>query len=143
MSFYKDKTYKRVKQYFDTFEYIDSQELVNGEEIPLPPRPKGPMPKPPLLESSKEEDSLPAFAASLLLFLDPSNAVAPSENYINPPYTFIIPLPTKLTVFSDTILVDTELVTSISGDSNLIFSFEFNFMIPFLPSAPVDISSIF
>lgn len=32
--FYKEKTYKRVKQYFTTFEQIDSEEIINGEKIP-------------------------------------------------------------------------------------------------------------
>ncbi|MCG8453874.1 MAG: hypothetical protein MI717_11915 [Spirochaetales bacterium] len=34
MEFYRDKTYKRVKQYFTTFEQIDSEEIVNGEKMP-------------------------------------------------------------------------------------------------------------
>ena len=34
MEFYKDKTYKRVKQYFTTFEQIDAEEIINGEKIP-------------------------------------------------------------------------------------------------------------
>ncbi len=33
MDFYKDKTYKRVKQYFATFEQIDSEEIINGVKI--------------------------------------------------------------------------------------------------------------
>jgi len=32
--FYKEKTYNRVKQYFTTFEQIDSEEIINGEKIP-------------------------------------------------------------------------------------------------------------
>jgi len=34
MNFYKDKTYKRVKQYFNRFEQIDSEEIINGKVIP-------------------------------------------------------------------------------------------------------------
>lgn len=34
MEFYKDKTYKRVYQYFERFEQIDSQEIINGEQMP-------------------------------------------------------------------------------------------------------------
>ena len=34
LAFYKDKTYKRVKQYFERFEQIDSKETINGLEIP-------------------------------------------------------------------------------------------------------------
>lgn len=34
MNFYKDKTYQRIKQYFTTFEQIDSQEIINGEKAP-------------------------------------------------------------------------------------------------------------
>ncbi len=33
MAFYKEKTYKRVRQYFATFERIDSEEIINGEKI--------------------------------------------------------------------------------------------------------------
>lgn len=33
MNFYKEKTYKRVKQYFTTFEQIDSEEIINGNKI--------------------------------------------------------------------------------------------------------------
>lgn len=33
MEFYKDKTYKRVKQYFTTFEQIDSEEIINGNKV--------------------------------------------------------------------------------------------------------------
>jgi NDP-sugar pyrophosphorylase family protein len=32
--FYKDKTYKRVKQYFTRFEQIDSEEIINGSHVP-------------------------------------------------------------------------------------------------------------
>jgi len=32
--FYKEKTYKRVKQYFTTFEQIDSEEIINNSKIP-------------------------------------------------------------------------------------------------------------
>ncbi|MBD5771113.1 phosphotransferase [Marinomonas colpomeniae] len=32
--FYKEKTYKRVKQYFINFEQIDSEEIINGKKIP-------------------------------------------------------------------------------------------------------------
>lgn len=32
--FYKEKTYKRVKEYFTTFEQLDSEEIINGEMIP-------------------------------------------------------------------------------------------------------------
>lgn len=32
--FYKDKTFERVKQYFTTFEQIDSQEIINGKQVP-------------------------------------------------------------------------------------------------------------
>jgi len=32
--FYRDKTYKRVKQYFTRFEQIDSEEVINGSYIP-------------------------------------------------------------------------------------------------------------
>ena len=96
-----------------------------------------------LIVSSRREDNLPAFADSLLPFLDPNNAVAPSAKSISPPYTFIIPSPTTLTVLADTILVDTELVTSTSGASMRIFSFAFILITPFLPSLPVAINSIF
>lgn len=34
LNFYKDKTYKRVKQYFTTFEQIDCEEIINGVKIP-------------------------------------------------------------------------------------------------------------
>lgn len=34
MDFYKEKTYKRVKQYFTTFEQIDSEEIINGNKVP-------------------------------------------------------------------------------------------------------------
>jgi len=34
LAFYKDKTCKRVQQYFDRFEQIDSKEIINGVEIP-------------------------------------------------------------------------------------------------------------
>ena len=34
MDFYKEKTYKRIKQYFTTFEQLDSEEIVNGNKIP-------------------------------------------------------------------------------------------------------------
>ncbi|DAB29044.1 MAG TPA: hypothetical protein CFH84_11570 [Sulfurimonas sp. UBA12504] len=34
MEFYKDKTYKRVKQYFAIFEQIDSEEIINGNKVP-------------------------------------------------------------------------------------------------------------
>ena len=34
MSFYKDKTYKRVKQYFDRFQQDDSSEFINGMHVP-------------------------------------------------------------------------------------------------------------
>lgn len=34
MNFYRDKTYQRVKQYFTTFEQIDSHEIINGEKVP-------------------------------------------------------------------------------------------------------------
>lgn len=34
MEFYKDKTYKRVKQYFTTFEQLDSEEIINGNKVP-------------------------------------------------------------------------------------------------------------
>jgi choline kinase len=34
MEFYKDKTYKRVKQYFTTFEQIDAEEIINGNKVP-------------------------------------------------------------------------------------------------------------
>ena len=33
-SFYKDKTYQRVSAYFERFEQLDSEELVNGVRIP-------------------------------------------------------------------------------------------------------------
>ena len=33
-NFYKEKTYKRVKQYFTTFERMDSEEWINGEKMP-------------------------------------------------------------------------------------------------------------
>lgn len=33
MEFYKEKTYKRVKQYFTTFEQIDSEEIINGNKV--------------------------------------------------------------------------------------------------------------
>jgi aminoglycoside phosphotransferase (APT) family kinase protein len=33
MDFYKTKTHKRVKQYFTTFEQIDSEEIINGEKV--------------------------------------------------------------------------------------------------------------
>ncbi|ABL02611.1 conserved hypothetical protein [Candidatus Ruthia magnifica str. Cm (Calyptogena magnifica)] len=34
MKFYKEKTYKRVKQYFTIFEQIDLEEIINGNKIP-------------------------------------------------------------------------------------------------------------
>ncbi len=34
MNFYKEKTYKRVKQYFTTFEQLDSEEIINGNKVP-------------------------------------------------------------------------------------------------------------
>jgi len=34
MSFYKDKTFKRVEKYFNRFSYIDSEEIIN--DIPVP-----------------------------------------------------------------------------------------------------------
>ena len=34
MSFYKDKTYKRVHQYLTSFEHIDSVDVINGNEVP-------------------------------------------------------------------------------------------------------------
>ena len=34
MEFYKEKTYKRVKQYFTTFEQIDAEEIINGNKVP-------------------------------------------------------------------------------------------------------------
>lgn len=34
LEFYKDKTYRRVKQYFNRFEQIDSKEIVNGVASP-------------------------------------------------------------------------------------------------------------
>jgi len=33
MGFYKEKTYDRVKQYFTTFEQIDTEEIINGKQI--------------------------------------------------------------------------------------------------------------
>lgn len=33
-NFYKDKTYERVKQYFTTFEQIDTEEIINGKQVP-------------------------------------------------------------------------------------------------------------
>lgn len=33
-TFYQEKTYKRVQQYFTTFEQIDSEEIINGNKIP-------------------------------------------------------------------------------------------------------------
>jgi len=33
LDFYKTKTYKRVKQYFTTFEQLDSEEIINGNKI--------------------------------------------------------------------------------------------------------------
>ena len=33
-NFYKEKTFKRVKQYFTTFEQIDCEEIINGVKIP-------------------------------------------------------------------------------------------------------------
>lgn len=33
MDFYKEKTYKRVKQYFTTFEQLDSEEIINGNKV--------------------------------------------------------------------------------------------------------------
>lgn len=32
--FYKDKTYKRINQYFEQFEQVDSKEIINGKETP-------------------------------------------------------------------------------------------------------------
>ncbi len=34
MKFYREKTYKRVKQYFTTFEQIDAQEIIDGNKVP-------------------------------------------------------------------------------------------------------------
>lgn len=34
MAFYKEKTYKRVQQYFTTFEQLDSEEIINGNKTP-------------------------------------------------------------------------------------------------------------
>lgn len=34
MEFYKEKTYKRVKQYFTAFEQLDSEEIINGNKVP-------------------------------------------------------------------------------------------------------------
>lgn len=34
LKFYKDKTYKRVKEYFTRFEQIDAKEIINGQQIP-------------------------------------------------------------------------------------------------------------
>lgn len=34
MEFYKDKTHKRVHQYFERFEQIDLKEIINGKEVP-------------------------------------------------------------------------------------------------------------
>jgi NDP-sugar pyrophosphorylase family protein len=34
LRFYKDKTYKRVKQYFNRFSYTDSEEIINGIKTP-------------------------------------------------------------------------------------------------------------
>ena len=34
IDFYKNKTYKRVKQYFSVFEQIDTEEIINGNQVP-------------------------------------------------------------------------------------------------------------
>ena len=34
LEFYKTKTYKRVKQYFNRFSYVDSSEIINGIKTP-------------------------------------------------------------------------------------------------------------
>lgn len=34
LDFYKEKTYKRVRQYFTTFEQLDCEEIINGAKIP-------------------------------------------------------------------------------------------------------------
>ena len=34
LDFYKDKTYKRIKDYFEKFEFYDSEEKINGIDVP-------------------------------------------------------------------------------------------------------------
>jgi choline kinase len=34
LEFYKTKTFSRIKQYFETFEQVDSEEIINGVETP-------------------------------------------------------------------------------------------------------------
>jgi len=34
MTFYKEKTFQRVKAYFTRFEQIDAQEIINGQQVP-------------------------------------------------------------------------------------------------------------